>query len=60
MVISGEQIIQSDNGHQIKIKAGEIGLMPRGIYSVTDLLPSSDSFQSYLFFLDEHIIEGWA
>ncbi len=57
IVLSGEQHIRTYEDQLIKVKAGEALFVPRGMYYVSDLLPSGDNFKSVLFYFDDALIQ---
>lgn len=58
IVKHGEQRITSEDGMSFTIKAGQIGFIPKGLYTVTDLIGEGDVFESFHLFLDvEYFIE---
>lgn len=57
MVLAGEQRIRTYDDTLIKVKAGEVLFIPRGMYYVSDLLPAEGSFRSVLFYFDDSIIQ---
>ena len=57
ILLSGEQHIKTYDEKLIKIKAGEIVFIPRGMYYISDLLPKSGTFESLLFYFDDAIIQ---
>lgn len=57
LVQSGRQEIIPQQGPKWVIKAGEMLILPRDIYTISDLLPESGIFETYLFFLDDLIID---
>ncbi len=59
MVLEGEQRIQTYEDELIRVKAGELLFIPRGMYYVTDLLPKTGHFRSILFYFDEDIIQDF-
>ena len=48
VILNGTQQIESFDGAAIRAKAGEMLLIPRGLYYVTDLLPDDGAFHSLL------------
>ena len=50
LVLNGQQIIKDEAGGFLHIKAGELGIMTKGIYTISDLLPADGPFESILFF----------
>ena len=57
MVSKGEQRIVGYEGQLMRIQAGEIGFLPRGMYTITDLVAGEEGFETTLFFLDESLIK---
>lgn len=57
MVLKGEQRITTYEGDLFVIPAGNMIYMPRDLYTISDLLPDSDHFESLLFFLDDGLIQ---
>ena len=56
-VSRGEQRVVGYEGEQMRIRAGEIGFLPRGMYTITDLVAGEEGFETLLFFLQESMIE---
>ncbi len=57
IVLSGEQILRTYEETTIRVKAGEMVFLPRGVYYVTDLRAKGSTFQSVLFYFDEETIQ---
>jgi AraC-like DNA-binding protein len=57
VVLEGEQHIRTYEDEIIRVKAGEVLFIPRGMYYVTDLLPEGGNFRSLLFYFDDAIIQ---
>ena len=56
-VIAGTQKIVENEQDFIRIQAGEIGFVKKGIYTVTDLLSDNEGFQSFHLYFDDTILE---
>ncbi len=56
VVLSGTQQIENQNGTVIRLQAGEMILMQKGIYTISDLVPTGGSYASLVFFFDESSI----
>ncbi|WP_367390754.1 helix-turn-helix domain-containing protein [Lewinella sp. LCG006] len=56
MVLAGEQQLRTYEGKMVKVRAGEVLFIPRGVYFVTDLLPKQGNFESILFYFDDELI----
>ena len=57
MLLEGEQRIKTYEDEIIKIKAGEVLFIPRGMYHITDLKPKGGKFRSLLFYFDDALIQ---
>lgn len=57
ILLSGEQHLRTYNDEVIKIKAGEVVFIPRGLYYISDLIPKNQAFESLLFYFDDAIIQ---
>jgi len=53
IVLQGEQIIHSADGKQMRLKAGQMILMQKGIYTISDLIPTGEIYESLVVFFDE-------
>ena len=53
IVLQGEQIIHSADESKIQIKAGQMALMQKGIYTISDLIPTGEMYESLVIFFDE-------
>ena len=52
IVLKGKQVIRGENGLKLDIEAGQIGFIPKGLYTVTDLLAEDGEFTSWHIYLD--------
>lgn len=59
IVIAGEQRLRTYDETVIRVRAGELVFLPRGVYYVTDLKPKEGNFQSLLFYFDDDIIQQY-
>ena len=57
MLLEGDQQIKTFEEELIKIKAGEVLFIPRGMYHITDLKPEGGKFRSLLFYFDDALIQ---
>lgn len=57
VVLQGQQLIRAESGAVLQVNSGEMGLIPKGIYTVTDLLSETAGFQSYHLYLDDEMLE---
>ena len=60
IVLAGEQRIRPYEAPTIRVRAGEVLLIPRGMYHITDLLPESGgAFESVLCYFDDTAIQAY-
>ena len=57
ILLAGQQQIKTYEEKQIRIQAGEILFIPRGLYHITDLLSAQGQFHSLLFYFGDDIIQ---
>ena len=53
MVTAGEQRIRAYDGETMTVRAGQMGAIRRGLYTITDLTSDGDGFTAYLLFFDD-------
>ena len=56
IVLRGKQSIETYEGNSCTIVAGELLVLPRGVYYVTDLLAGEGAFESLLFYFDDDTV----
>ena len=57
MLLEGEQQIRTFDDEIIKVTAGEVLFIPRGMYHITDLKHENGKFRSLLFYFDDVLIQ---
>jgi len=57
IVIQGEQIISNSKGTKVHLKAGQMVLMQKGIYTISDLIPTGTIYESLVIFFDENKVQ---
>lgn len=57
IVLAGEQRIRTFDDERIRVRAGELLFIPRGVYYIADLLPVKGNFESLLFYFDDRLIQ---
>lgn len=57
ILLAGEQRIRTFDDQLIKVRAGQILFIPRGLYYVSDLLPQAGAFESLLFYFNDRLIQ---
>ena len=51
LVLKGQQLIRDYDGRQWSIAAGELVFMPKGLYTINDLIAENDHYTSLIFFI---------
>ena len=59
IVLRGEQTLATYEDNYTTLKAGEMVLLPRGVYYVTDLKAGEDAFESLLFYFDDDAVRDF-
>ena len=57
IVLKGEQIIQPNDEPFLVIRPGEMGILSRGLYTVSDFLTTDAEFSSLLVFFDDQLVQ---
>lgn len=57
VLLAGEQQIRTYEDQLIRVQQNEVLFIPRGMYHITDLLPTKGAFKSLLFYFDDAIIQ---
>lgn len=57
LILEGKQQIETYEKESIFLSKNQLLFLPRGLYRVTDLLPTSGSFSCLLFYFDEEILQ---
>lgn len=58
-VQKGVQQISNYDGDTVKVRAGEFVVLPKGIYTISDLFPDEEAFETILFFIHDHLIDRY-
>lgn len=59
LVLAGEQFLRTYEENTIRVQAGELVFIPRGVYYVSDLQPQNGNFCSLLFYFDDAVIHSF-
>ena len=57
IVVRGGLLIHDDDNLPTQVKKGQMVLLPKGLYAITDMIPEGESFEAYVLFFDETVIE---
>ena len=59
-VLSGQLKVEDRDGNLTVVNAGEMVLLPKGIYFVSDFLSSEGPFEALVTFFPDQMLEDWA
>lgn len=59
IVKRGGLVVHTDEGIPNKVLKGQMVLLPKGLYAITDLIPENDVFEAVAFFFDDDLIEQY-
>jgi len=57
VVLNGGLVVHSDDGLPVQVGPGEMILLPKGLYAITDLIPVHQAFEALVFFFDDDITD---
>ncbi|MEN0004276.1 MAG: AraC family transcriptional regulator [Bacteroidota bacterium] len=57
LVRQGKQVIRTYEGEQLEVRAGQFAILPKGIYTISDLIPEGEAFETLLFFFSDQLID---
>ncbi|MBO3698825.1 helix-turn-helix transcriptional regulator [Roseivirga sp. E12] len=57
IVSSGALMVHRDEGIPVKINSGEMVLLPKGLYAITDLIPDDNPFEATVIFFNDNIVK---
>lgn len=57
MILRGTLRVENDEGLLLDVPAGTSILMPKGLYTVSDLLPQNGSFEAVMYFFEPDLIQ---
>lgn len=59
LVLTGELRIENDEGLLAVVPENKMIFLPKGLYSISDILPKNGSFEAIVFFFDEEVITSF-
>ena len=59
LVLNGILRIENDEGLLAEIPANKMILLPKGLYSISDIIPKNGPFEAMVFFFDHAVIENF-
>lgn len=59
VVRKGGLMVHTDEGIPTKVSSGQMVLLPKGLYAITDLIPENEVFEAVVFFFDDDLIEAY-
>lgn len=57
MVLKGLLRIENEDGLYTDVPAGKMVLLPKGLYTISDILPKDGSFEAMVFFFERDVIQ---
>jgi len=57
LVLHGVLRIENDEGLLEEVRAGNLALMPKGLYTVSDIVPKGGHFEAMMFFFEPELIQ---
>lgn len=55
----GVQQIKNYDGEVINVSSGQLIVLPKGIYTISDLIPEDNAFETVLFFIHDQLIDDF-
>ena len=56
VVRSGGLMVHNDEGLPTRVESGQMVLLPKGLYAITDLIPENGLFEAVVYFFDDELI----
>lgn len=56
IVLNGGLMVHTDDGIPTQVNKGQMVLLPKGLYAITDLVPEDSLFEAMVLFLDDALI----
>ena len=57
VVLNGGLMVHTDEGIPMQVQKGQMVLLPKGLYAITDLIPDHESFEAIVLFFDDDLID---
>ncbi len=59
LVLNGGLMVHNDEGLPTSVGKGQMVLLPKGLYAITDLLPEQGPFEAIVYFFDDALIDAF-
>jgi AraC family transcriptional regulator, exoenzyme S synthesis regulatory protein ExsA len=59
LVLQGQLRVENDKGFLANVQSGQMIFMPKGIYMISDIIPTDDVFEAVVFFFEEDLIASF-
>ena len=59
VVRKGGLMVHNDEGLPTHVSNGQMVLLPKGLYAITDLIPEEDVFEAMVYFFDDELIHSF-
>ena len=57
IVMKGGLLVHNDEGLPAQVDRGQMVLLPKGLYAITDLIPDGEAFEAYVLFFDSALLD---
>jgi AraC family transcriptional regulator, exoenzyme S synthesis regulatory protein ExsA len=59
LVLKGRLKVENEQSPPAYVNANQMIFLPKGLYTITDILPEGDTFEAVVFFFDEEVIRNF-
>jgi AraC family transcriptional regulator, exoenzyme S synthesis regulatory protein ExsA len=59
LVLKGTLVVENDSGAKAQVNENQMIFLPKGLYTISDILPENGTFESVIFFFDEEVISNF-
>lgn len=59
LMTNGGLMVHNDEGLPTKVTAGQMVLLPKGLYAITDLIPENEAFEAVVYCFDDALIDAF-
>lgn len=56
LVLKGKLVIESEKHDIVEVRRNNMVFLPKGIYTISDIMPTDGAFEAMVFFFDEDLI----
>src|SRR4051812_30067292 len=59
LVLKGELHVENEDGLQASVHQNQMIFLPKGLYTISDIIPEGEVFEAVVFFFDEELISQY-